>query len=288
MLLYYFVKLLSRLVCQLPLAMRLSIGNAAGEFCWLFVPTRRKRMATQNIMRSLQLDEQAAKHIAKKSATRFGRMFIEVLSFPLLNKTNVEEIVAFTGLDNLLGALSKGKGVLIATGHSGNWELFGNALALHGLPIVGVAQKQTNEAMDKFINEYRTMFGMHVAYKTGVREMVRLLSEGKMIGLLMDQDAGDMGVFVDFFGESASTPTGAAALARMKDTPIVPAFIIETSPGKHNVIFHKPIEVQKTKDRDSDVLITTQLLTNIVEAHIRKYPQEWFWLHNRWKHKPKK
>jgi KDO2-lipid IV(A) lauroyltransferase len=271
---------------MLPLTARLFIGNALGEFCWLFVPAKRKRMAVENVRRSLQLNEQEAARIAKQSATRFGRMFIEVLSFPLLNKTNIEKKVTISGLEHLLEALSDGKGVVLASAHSGNWELLGNALALHDLPIVSVAQKQTNEAMDKFINEYRTMFGMHITYKTGVREMVRLLSEGKMIGLLMDQDAGGAGVFVDFFGQPASTPTGAAALARLKDTPIIPVFITETGKGKHTVIFHKMLKVEKTSERDVDVLVTTQVLTKIVEQHIRKYPHEWFWLHNRWKRKP--
>jgi KDO2-lipid IV(A) lauroyltransferase len=286
--LYYVVKLLSRLVCLFPFKLRLSVGNVLGQFCWLFVSARRKKMAIENIMRSLSLDEQAAGRIAKKSATRFGRMLIEVLSFPLLNKANITEVVTFSGLEYLKEALAKGRGVVIATSHSGNWEIFGNTLALHDFPIVGVAQKQTNAAMDKFINEYRTMFGMHVAYKTGVRDMIRLLGDGKIIGLLMDQDAGYDGVFVDFFGRPASTPTGPAALARLKNTPIVPGFITEISPGKHQVIFHRPIEVEKTANRDSDVLATTKVLTKIVEEHIRKHPCEWFWLHNRWKHQPKK
>lgn len=287
MLLYYFVKLVSRLVCLLPLKARLWLGSVLGELCWYLVPARRKNMAVDNAMRSLALTKQEACDIAKKSATRFGRMFIEVLSFPLLNKDNMEKIVAFTGLEHLLQALSKGSGVVIATSHSGNWELLGNTLALKELPIVGVAQKQTNPAMDRFINEYRTMFGMQIAYKTGVRDMVRLLGDGKIIGLLMDQDAGYDGVFVDFFGQPAATPTGPAALARLKSAPIVPCFITETSPGRHTVIVHEPIEMEKTKDRDADVFRTTEKLTKIVEEHVRKYPHEWFWLHNRWKHKPK-
>jgi KDO2-lipid IV(A) lauroyltransferase len=244
-------------------------------------------MATENIMCSLQLEPKAAGHIAKQSAARFGRMFMEVLSFPLLNKQNIQEAVTFSGLEHLIAALSKGRGVVLATSHSGNWELLGNALALQDMPIVGVAQKQTNAAMDKFINEYRTMFGMQVAYKSGVRDMVRLLGQGKIIGLLMDQDAGYDGVFVDFFGRPAATPTGPAALARLMDAPIVPCFITETSPGRHQVIVHPMLEVEKTPRRDDDVFNTTKALTKIVEEHVRKFPQEWFWLHNRWKHQPK-
>ncbi|MCE5286583.1 MAG: lysophospholipid acyltransferase family protein [Pelosinus sp.] len=287
MLLYHFVKLLSRLVCLLPLKIRLSIGNVLGEFCWLLVPVRRKKLATENIMLSLHLDKQAAKHIAKKSATRFGRMFIEVLSFPLLNKGNIGNKATLIGLEHVREALGYGRGVVLAAAHSGNWELMANILALHDLPLVSVAQKQTNQAMDTFINEYRTMFGAQVTYKTGVRDMIRFLGEGKMIGLIMDQDAGDKGAFVDFFGRPASTATGAAALARLKDAPIVPIFITETSPGEHTIIMHEIVKPEKTLDRDADLLVVTEKLTKIIEDHIRSHPHEWFWLHNRWKHKPK-
>lgn len=287
LILYHFAKLLSRLVCLLPLAVRLRMGNILGEICWLLVPARRKKMAVQNIKLSLELNEQEASRIAKKSTTRFGRMLIEVLSYPLLNKENIEKKATLIGFENLLEALSYGRGVIMSTAHSGNWELLGHILALHDLPLVSVAQKQTNQAMDTFINEYRTMFGMQVTYKTGVRDMIRFLGEGKMLGLIMDQDAGAMGPYVDFFGRPASTATGAAALARLKDAPIVPVFITENSMGKYTVIFHKIISIEKTADRDADVLAMTQKLTKIIEDHIRSHPEDWFWLHNRWKNKPK-
>jgi KDO2-lipid IV(A) lauroyltransferase len=141
--------------------------------------------------------------------------------------------------------------------------------------------------MDRFINEYRTMAGMHVTYKTGVREMITMLGKGMIIGLLMDQDAGSNGIFVNFFGRLASTPQGSAALARLKNAPIVPAFITENSDGTHTAILHPIRWVDKTEDRDQDIWRTTNELTQIIENHIRKYPHEWFWLHDRWKTRPK-
>ena len=159
---------------------------------------------------------------------------------------------------------------------------------MHKFPLVAVAKKQHNASMDQFINEYRTLAGMHVTYKTSVLEMVRLLSEGKIIGLLMDQDALSAGVFVDFFDRKASTPQGSAALARMKNAPIVPAFITANADGTHTAIIHPPVWAPKTSNRRQDIFETTQLLTKIVENHIKQHPEEWFWLHNRWKTKPPK
>lgn len=284
--LYYLVKFVSRIVCTLPWSVRRGVGTVIGQVCWPLVPAKRRRMAVDNISRSLGIDEHEAAALAKASAIRFGPMFMEVLHTPKLTKDNINQYVTLTGAEHLWGALALGRGAVLATAHSGNWELLGAALAMHGFPLVAVVQRQTNAAMDTFINEYRTKAGMHVTYKQGVREMVKLLGAGKIIGLLMDQDNHHDGVFVEFFGRLASTPQGAAALARLNNAPIVPAFITENADGTHTAILHPPVMVKKTADRAQDIKITTQQLTKIIENHIRKHPHEWFWLHNRWKTAP--
>lgn len=285
---YYLVKLISNIVCIMPLSLRRGLGTLIGNLCWPVVPAKRKRMAIDNIRRSLGLSEEQAAAIAKASGIRFGPMFMEVLHMPRLNTSNIKQQVVLTGGENLEAALSMGRGAVLATAHSGNWELLGAALAMHGFPLVAVVQKQTNQAMDRFINEYRTNAGMHVTYKQGVREMVKLLGTGKIIGLLMDQDNHVDGVFVEFFGRMASTPQGAAALARLNNAPIIPAFITENPDGTHTAIIHPPVMVEKTSDREYDIRSTTQQLTGIIEQHIRQHPHEWFWLHNRWKTAPPK
>lgn len=279
---YRFVKLLSKLVCLMPLALRQRLGDAFGAFCWLLIPGKRKKMAVENIQLSLGVSGQEAKQVARLSAVRFGRMFMEVLYFPRITPLNIREYVAMEGEEHLREALKAGKGVVLTTAHSGNWELLGAALAMYGFPLVAVVQRQTSAAMDHFINEYRMLAGMQIEYKTGVRDMVRLLNAGKVIGLLIDQDAHH-GVFVDFFGREASTAPGAAALARLTGAPIVPAFISGSGDGAHKVSIYPAFAVETTDEREQDILRTTQKLTEIVEDHIRLHPREWFWLHNRWK-----
>lgn len=283
---YSLVKIFSRIVSMLPTGGRRILGNLLGEVCWRFVPGKRKNMAVNNIKLGLKLNEIEALSVAKASTTRFGRMFMEVLAFPHVNKNNINRYVRIEGVSNLVEALSLGRGVVLATAHSGNWELLGAALAMHGFPLAVVVQKQSNDAMDRFINEYRTMVGMHVIYKQGVIEMARFLSKGHIVALLMDQDANRDGVFVDFFGRLASTPAGSAVLARMKDSPIVPAFITENSDGTHTAIIQPYQMPAKTNDKNQDIQSTTAKLTKIIEQHVRQYPQEWFWLHNRWKTRP--
>ncbi|HMM20917.1 MAG TPA: lysophospholipid acyltransferase family protein [Selenomonadales bacterium] len=283
---YQFVTCLSRLVCRLPGGLRERLGNLIGQLCWPFVPDRRRKIAVDNAMMALGLDRMAAEDIVKRSAVRFGRMFMEVLRLPQLSKDNIRQWVTLQGQEHLAAALDQGRGVVLITAHSGNWEMLGAALAMYGFPLVAVVQQQTNQAMDRFINEYRTLAGMHVTYKTGVREMVSLLGENKIIGLLMDQDARSKGVFTEFFGRIASTPQGPAALARLKNAPIVPAFITENPDGTHTALIHPAMEMVKTANRDEDIRAMTELLNRVVEEHIRAHPHEWFWLHNRWKTPP--
>lgn len=283
---YYLIKLFAWLVGLLPAGARNSLGDLIGEALWPFVPKKRREMAVANVMASLGLDRAAALDLVRRSAVRFGRMFMEVLTIPQLNSDNISRHVTLRGRENLDKAYSFGKGVIIAAAHSGNWELIGPTLAIYGYPVVGVAQRQTNAAMDRLINEIRTSTGMHITYKTGVREMLAYLSEGKAVGLIMDQDAKEQGVFTDFFGRPAATPQGPAALGRMKGAAIVPTFMTASADGGHTLILHPPLMAEKTDDRDRDFLVTTQKLNAILEDHVRTHPHEWFWLHNRWKTRP--
>lgn len=283
---YHLIRLLSAVIKILPLSGRQYLGTSIGNAAWLLLPRRRRHMAIENIMCSLDLDRQEAAAIAKASTVRFGRMMLEVFCQDTLNLAVVQELVGFRGREHLDGALTEGKGCILITAHSGNWEMMSAALSLHGYPLAAIAQKQHNKQLDRFINEQRRAPGAEIVYRSEVRDMVRLLDNGKIIGLLMDQDARQRGVFVPFFGRLASTPPGPAAIARLRGVPIVPAFIHEVEPGKHEIIIHPVVRVAKTKDRDADIYETTLQLTRIVEDHIRQHPGEWFWLHNRWKTVP--
>ena len=282
--LYFIVKLLSRLACALSSATAKWWGGYLGCVAWKLTPQKRKKMAIENIRLSLAVGQTEAERVARASAVRFGPMFMEVLRVPLLLKQPLDSWISFTGAEHLEQALALGRGVVLATAHSGNWELLGAALAKRGFPLVAVVQKQTNDAMDRFINEYRRQSGMHVTYKSGVKEMIQLLGEGQIIGLLVDQDAGAEGVRTQFFEREASSPPGAAHLARMRQVPIVPAFITQEADGRHHAWLYPPVFVEKTGNKKEEIQQTTQVLTQCVEQHIRQYPEEWFWLHNRWKH----
>ena len=284
MLSYWAVKLLSHFVCLLPHRAAMMIGAGLARLLWPFIPARRKRLAQTQIERCLHVPPAEAARIARESTLRFGPMLMEVLRFPVLRR-HIEDYVTITGaLDTMRVALAQGKGAIIATSHSGNWELMGGALALAGLPIVGVAKRQSAAGMDRFINEYRALVGVHVTYRSSVREMFRMIDQGWIIGLLSDQDPSRRdGVVVDFFGQETNAFTGAAAIARRCEVPIFPAFMHRRADGHHELTIEEPLYVEKTDDRAADVLRVTQEISAHIEAWIRRYPSEWFWLHDRWK-----
>ena len=284
MLSYWAVKLLSHFVCLLPHRAAMMIGAGLARLLWPFIPARRKRLAQTQIERCLRVSPAEAARIARESTLRFGPMLMEVLRFPVLRR-HIEDYVTITGaLYTMRAALAQGKGAIIATSHSGNWELMGGALALAGLPIVGVAKRQSAAGMDRFINEYRALVGMHVTYRSSVREMFRMIDQGWIIGLLSDQDPSRRdGVVVDFFGQETNAFTGAAAIARRCEVPIFPAFMHRRVDGHHELTIEEPLYVEKTDDRAADVLRVTQEISAHIEAWIRRYPSEWFWLHDRWK-----
>lgn len=284
MLSYWAVKLLSHFVCLLPHRAAMMIGAGLARLLWPFIPARRKQLARTQIERCLRVSPAEAARIERESTLRFGPMLMEVLRFPVLRR-HIEDYVTITGaLDTMRVALAQGKGAIIATSHSGNWELMGGALALAGLPIVGVAKRQSAAGMDRFINEYRALVGMHVTYRSSVREMFRMIDQGWIIGLLSDQDPSRRdGVVVDFFGQETNAFTGAAAIARRCEVPIFPAFMHRRADGHHELTIEEPLYVEKTDDRAADVLRVTQEISAHIEAWIRRYPSEWFWLHDRWK-----
>ena len=286
MLAYYAMKLLSKIICLLPWSLVKLLGAGLGQMALWVTPGWRLRMAAANVQECLGLPEEEARQVARQSLTKFGRLVMEVLRFPLLNAQNLRQTVSVDGEAYLQEAYAAGRGVIMATGHFGNWELLGATVGLLGYPILSIARKQNNGAMDRFINEYREMVGQKVAYnrgENGVLAMGRMLKEKHLLGLLYDQDTNDVGVKLKLFGKEVITPAGPAMFSRMFKAPILPIFMHYDQDGHCRAKIYPPLYTAKTKDKEQDLFEVTEKLIKILESEIRSNPPMWFWVHDRWK-----
>lgn len=283
---YYLVKLFSKIMCVLPLCLRKLFASFLGSVAVMVVQKWRMQMATANIKECLGVSDERAAEIAEQSLRRFGRMVVEVLRFPLLNEKNIQEKVKVEGLEYLEAAYAQNKGVIMATGHYGNWELLGATVALHGYPMLSIARKQNNSYMDKAINEFRECVGQKVAYNRGGQGLLaisRMLKEKNLLGVLYDQDTNDDGVQIDFFGKQSIIPLGAAALSRLYGSPILPIFLHNNEDGTCTAKIYPPLYTPKTKDKEQDFYTVTREMVTILEQEIIAQPEMWFWVHDRWK-----
>ena len=286
---YRILKILSFCLCLLPHKVLLYIGKLLGILYYNLIAKERKR-AIEQMRLSLDNTEAEAAELVKKSFINMGRSFLEILYTPRLNKNNINDFVDPTGLEKVKAALAEGHGVVILTGHVGNWEWMAASVALNGLPTTTIVKPQPNAQHTRILNEYREMVGVEV-FSRGTSELLaaaRALKKGKILGFLADQDAGPGGAFIDFFGRKASTPLGPAVFAHKFLSPIVPLFIVRREDGKHRLIVGDIMRYEDTGNMDEDLLNLTKKMTKFVENVIRENPTQWLWFQKRWNTEPEK
>lgn len=225
--------------------------------------------------------------IAKKVFENLGMNFMEFFRLPRLKKGDLTGYVECEGFENFERAYKKGRGVIFLTGHFGNWELMAVFYALMGYPVNIVARDLDSPVVDEFVRRVRTKSGNRIIAKgRSMRELIRILSKGGVVGVLLDQNVTwSEGVFVYFFNKLACTNKGGALLAAASGAAVVPTFIIRDG-KKHKIIIGDEIAVINTGDRIKDQLENTASFTKVIEDFARQYPEQWFWVHQRWKTRP--
>jgi len=181
--------------------------------------------------------------------------------------------------------LAGGKGLILLSGHFGGWEMLVSGLRLHlGEPMVVIVQHQRNGKIDAFVDERRRRFGnTTVPMGPSVREVLKALQEGKMVAMLGDQSGPRESVFVEFFGRPAATHRGAAAFSLRTGAPILMVFLLRKADGRYDAEFEEVDRSGLTYSEDG-ILELTRRHTNVLERHIREHPDQWLWMHKRWKH----
>ena len=233
-------------------------------------------------------DERELEIIARRSYQHLGRSLAELARVMVSSPEQVMGCVKFEGLDHFLDAQKKGQGVLYLTAHLGNWELMALAQSLQGYPIHVVARPVDNPLLENLLFQLRTRWGNRVIKKGGaLREVLKLLKAGETVGFLLDQNvAPDQGVFVDFFGRPACTHKTLALLALKTGAVVLPAFTFRENGNGHRIIVGPPILLEETGDAEQDVVRNTQKFTDWIESCVRKHPDQWLWVHRRWKTQP--
>lgn len=280
--LYISFEVFAFLVRLVPRSVAGVIGQGLGLLAYYLLPERRKT-AVKNVALCPNLPPQIkAESLAKASFANMGLMGAEFIRFYSMSKAEILSRVEIVGREHLDRALKKGKGVVFISAHLGNWELMGMALVLAGYPISPLVKTQKNSFFDQYINEKRRSLGMKpVATGFSLRQVMKALKENRVVNFMMDQNAGKYGVKNEFLGRAASTPRGAAAVARKTGATVIPGYIIRVGPWRHRITILPEVEVINDH-QEEDIVSNTNRFSGYIEEMVLTAPEQWMWMHHRW------
>ncbi len=252
------------------------------------VPLRRSAMFNLRLAFPDWTDERR-RRVIRGMIRQIGWMAGEFSQFPKYTRERIERIVVVDGFESFDAARRRGKGVLFLTGHMSAWELAPFAQALYGHPLHFLVRPIANRRVDVLINSYRCRSGNQPIEKNrSARAILKVLGEGGTIGVLADHNTDiEESVFVDFFGVPASTTSGLARIALRTDAAVVPGFLSwDEGRRRYRLRFEPAVELARTGNEESDVIENTARFTRVIEDFIRAHPDQWLWIHKRWKTRP--
>ena len=274
---YFALRVLSRILKIFSIKKLNIISENLASIFFNYIP-KRKKTALKNL--KIAFPDESDEWInttLKKCYNFFIFNFLQFLAFPFDPNSIEIEVV---GEKHLKNAINQKKGTVLVSAHFGSWEILGHWFGKNSYPLVGIAQKQKNKGANLFFEEKRQLSGIKQVYrKSSMVSLYDVLNANGILGLVSDQDAKGKGVFVNFFDKPASTHKGAALFHLNTDASLIYGICVQENMGKYRVEF---IPINPTKKSVEDI---TQLYTTIIEQSIKKYPEQYFWFHNRWKTK---
>jgi KDO2-lipid IV(A) lauroyltransferase len=266
--------------------------RVAGVLAWcvLRFHGRLRRVGLRNLELALpRLSAKERDGILRGVFLHLGWQLVEFCRMARYTRENTIGLIRTEGLDHYLAARARGKGVLIVTAHLGAWELSSFYHSLMGYPMSMVARPLDNRRLDEFVNGIRCLHGNHVLPKDDfARGLLTAMRQGETVGILMDTNmTPPQGVFVDFFGHQACTASGVARVALKTGAAVLPGFMLwEEAERRYVLEFGTELVIQRTGDDEADIFAATQQCTSAIESWIRRYPDQWLWIHRRWKTRP--
>jgi KDO2-lipid IV(A) lauroyltransferase len=286
---YRLVIAVTRCLGHMPRGMaRLLSGFIAFAVCWSF--GRLRRVGERNLELALpELSCKTRAKILRRVYIHLGWQLVEFCRMTRYTPENIRDWMRTEGLEHYLAARARGKGVLVLTAHLGAWELSSFYHSLMGYPMGMVIRRLDNRRLDEYVNAIRCLHGNFILSKDDFgRGLLAAMHGGKTVGILMDTNmTPPQGEFVRFFGVDACTGTGLAHIARTTGAAVLPGFML-WEPGERRYVLHfgPEVEIPYTADRAADTLEGTRRCTAILESWIRRYPDQWLWVHRRWKTRP--
>ena len=286
---YIVAWMILKVVSLAPRAFALRAGRAVGALFCAFLPRLRRHAEINLRLAFPDLDERERGRIRRGVFRNLGRLLGEISQFPRLNRENIPSIVVYEGLENYLNAVAEGRGVILLTGHIGAWELSVYAHSIYGYPMSFLARRIDNPLVERLAESYRARYGNRSIDKRGsVREVLKTLKSGGVVGILADLNTTrEEGVFCDFFGVKACSTAGVATLALRTGAVVLPGYLIWDEKARiHRLHFEPSIETINTGNQKEDVIANTARYAKVLESIIRNHPDQWLWIHRRWRTRP--
>lgn len=278
-----------RLMGALPRGLARATGAAIGRLAFI-LGRRLREVGRLNLAMALPaLTPSDRDRILRGVYRNLGLQLTEFCRMPSYTAEKASRIIRYEGLDRYLQARSRGNGVLVLTGHLGAWELSSFYHSLMGYPMGMVIRRLDNPLVDAMVNRIRCLHGNKVLHKDDfARGLIAEMRAGGTVGILMDTNmTPPQGVFVPFFGILACTAAGMARIARKTGAAVLPGFLLwEKNEGRYVLHFGEELEVIATEDQDEDARRNTERFTAEIERYVRQYPDQWLWMHRRWKTRP--
>ncbi len=274
---------------MLPGGAARAAGVAIGWIAY-FGLGRLRRVGERNLLLAFpQKTEAERERILRAEYRNLGLLLAEFCLMPRYSAAQASEFIRYEGLEHFVAARERGKGVLVLTGHLGAWELSSFYHSLMGMPMGMVIRRLDNPLVDAFVNRIRCLHGNRVIHKDDfARGLIASMRAGEAVGILMDTNmTPPQGVFVPFFGIEACTASAMARISAKTGAAVVPGFLLwEESEQRYVLRFGAALEVVNTGDVEHDAVANTAAFTAVLEEYIRRYPEQWLWMHRRWKTRP--
>lgn len=278
-----------RVLGALPRSLALRFGAALGAFAYHAL-SRLRRVGQRNLQIAFpEWTEAERTAILRQEYVHLGHLLAEFCQMSGYTRDVAGGLIRYEGLEHFTSAHQGGRGVLILTGHLGAWELSSFFHSLMGHPMGMVIRRLDNPLIDRMVNRIRCLHGNRVIHKDSfARGLLEAMQAGESVGILMDTNmTPPQGVFVPFFSRPACTASGLARIARKTGAVVLPGFLLwEKAEGRYVLHFGEALSLQHTADADADAIANTALFNRVLERYIRQYPEQWLWLHRRWKTRP--